>query len=154
MKYYMEKGKPLPKDRTGLSYPEGQGYYQELFRKNEAERSLFLNADVLAFDDGDSICLVINLSNNIKNKILAAAASKLAAAASDRLRETSFGYISAEKNGICIYFEDIYQGKSAKLYYQSDIVYEGILPEKLIINRLDDVHILDELKQGLKVEIL
>ena len=44
MKAYIDEGKPLPKNQTGLSYVEGKGFYQELFKETERERSIALSA--------------------------------------------------------------------------------------------------------------
>ena len=46
MRNYVEKGDPLPKEFTGLSYIEGKGFYQELFRNKEEERSRILLASL------------------------------------------------------------------------------------------------------------
>ena len=44
MKNYIDKGEPLPEKRTGLSYIEGKGFYQELFKESERKRSIALSA--------------------------------------------------------------------------------------------------------------
>ncbi len=51
MKNYIDKGEPLPEERTGLSYIEGMGSYQEMFREKERERSIALSAVGVASED-------------------------------------------------------------------------------------------------------
>lgn len=42
-KFYNGEIQELPEDRRGFSYPEGEGFYQEEFLKNEIERTFKLN---------------------------------------------------------------------------------------------------------------
>ncbi len=153
MNKYINEGEDLPKNRVGLSYPEGENYYQELFRKEEARRSLFLAAGVFEFEEYKETDKVIVLQEVIKSKIINRAKMKMAASSEDKIRVVDFGYLSLESGGLCIYFDDSYIGKECEIEYDKDIIFDGTIPNRLLITGITEQKALDELKDGLVLYI-
>jgi len=131
MKAYIDEGKPLPENRTGLSYIEGKGYYQELFKESERQRSLFLMPDI-GYEEDVKEEITINLSQYI-GELEESLNQRLAAASFDVLIVSEYGHITKEREGLIIYFKEKYAGVLAKVYVRRKLLFEGFLPKKLIL---------------------
>jgi len=140
----------LPKEKTGLSYERGKGYYQELFKEKERERSLFLMPD-LGYEPEIEEEVEIDLTNTIKD-ITKQLNQRLAAASYDAFIVAKYGGITKEDEMFYIYFNDDYCGTLSRVYVADNLVYEGFLPKKLLIK--SDIKHPQLLKEVLKIEPL
>ncbi len=140
----------LPKEKTGLSYEKGKGYYQELFKENERRRSLFLMPN-LGFEPDIEEEITIDLTNTIKD-VTKQLNQRLAAASYDAFIVAEYGGITKEDKMFYIYFNDDYYGTLSRVYVADNLVYEGFLPKKLLIK--SDIKHPQLLKEVLKIELL
>ena len=131
MKAYIDEGKPLPENQTGLSYIEGKGFYQELFKESERKRSLFLMPD-LGYEQDIEDEIVIDLSQYVKD-LENTLNQRLAAASFDGVVVAEYGDITEENRNLVVYFNEKYAGALAKVYAGIKLLYEGFLPKKLIL---------------------
>ncbi len=131
MKAYINEGKPLPENQTGLSYIAGKGFYQELFKESERKRSLFLMPDI-GYEEDIKEEITINLSQYIEN-LEDSLNQRLAAASFDAVIVAEYGDIIKESKSIIVYFNEKYAGVLAKVYAGIKLIYEGFLPKKLIL---------------------
>ena len=133
MQDYIHEGKKLPQEKTGLSYIEGEGFYQELFKENERKRTLFLLPDLnyeSEFEIDEEV--VINLSQYIP-ELENMLNQRLAAASFDALIVKEYGDITKEDDNFVIYFNEEYSGTLAKVFVDNILIFEGFLPKKLIL---------------------
>lgn len=150
MQDFVNEGKNLPDNRVGLSYIEGKGSYQELFKESERKRSLFLMPD-LGYEAYVEEEITINLSKFIK-ELENTLGNRLAAASFDNLIVSEYGDITKEDENLVVYFNDKYAGTLARIYAEDTPIFEGFLPKKLIFkSNLRHPQTLEEI---LKIEPL
>lgn len=150
MQDFVNEGKNLPDNRVGLSYIEGKGSYQELFKESERKRSLFLMPD-LGYEAYVEEEITINLSKFIK-ELENTLGNRLAAASFDSLIVSEYGDITKEDENLVVYFNDKYAGTLARIYAEDTPIFEGFLPKKLIFkSNLRHPQTLEEI---LKIEPL
>ncbi len=150
MQDFVNEGKKLPDNRVGLSYIEGKGSYQELFKESERKRSLFLMPD-LGYERDIEEEITINLSPYIK-ELESMLSRRLAAASFDSLIVSEYGDITKENKNLVVYFNEKYAGTLARVYAEDTQIFEGFLPKKLIFkSKLRHPQTLNEI---LKIEQL
>lgn len=150
MQDFINEGKGLPKNRVGLSFIEGEGFYQELFKENERKRTLFLLPD-LGYEPEIEEEVVINLNQYIP-ELENTLNQRLAAASFDALIVKEYGDITKEDGNFVIYFNEEYAGTLAKVFVGNILIFEGFLPKKLILkSTLEHPQTLAEI---LKIELL
>ena len=75
-KFYNGEIEELPKDRRGLSYPEGKGFYQEQFLKDEIERTFKLQAFAQSPEFWEEEAIIELPPERLEKQLLAAGEEK------------------------------------------------------------------------------